>query len=330
MGSFYVTGGRQRKDAKQHIEWFSYAEASVVAFDMGTGEVNTCATHVGDPAHRPDDERANIVFKAGSRHGDRFVVCSQTEILTYSLPDFELVDLVTHPWFNDLHHVTLNDDGNFLVADTGLDLVLEVAPDGSVLKEYCALPDDSPWDRFERDTDFRKLVTTKPHHCHPNYVFEIGDELWVSRFRQRDLFCLTDPAKRIDVGVEKVHDGNLHEGLVYLTTVNGHIIVADPGDCTVLADHDLNAMTDTTKTLGWCRGLHVLDAGRVLVGFSRLRASKIRENLRWVKFQMGMSEDSGRLPTRVCRYDLKGGRQEWELDLEPHDVNAVFSIVPAD
>ena len=81
-------------------------------------------------------------------------------------------------------------------------------------------------------------------------------------------------------------------------------------------------------TLGWCRGLHLLGDDRILVGFSRIRPSKIRENVRWVKHRMGLRETAGTRGTRIACYDLARGVHEWDLDLEPLDMNAVFSILP--
>ncbi|MEN8007132.1 MAG: hypothetical protein ABFS42_08955 [Candidatus Krumholzibacteriota bacterium] len=330
MAKYYVTGGAQRKKVKDYIEWFSYGEASIFVFDDADGSMTKCASYITPDEIRPEDKSANIVFKAGSLNGNRLLVCTQTEILAYSLPDFKQVGYTTHPWLNDVHHVVVNEAGNYLIANTGLDMVLELTPDGEVVREISVLPGKDIWDRFDKDIDYRKVTTTKPHHAHPNYVFEINGELWVSRFVQKDVICLSNPEKIIDIGIEKVHDGNVYDGKVYFTAVDGHVVIADPVTCEVLAVHDLNAMTDTNKTLGWCRGLHILDDDRILVGFSRLRPSKFRENVQWVKFQVGKRESAGKLPTRVALYDLKAGRMEWDINLEKHQLNAVFSILPAD
>jgi len=311
------------------VEWFSYVDARILAFDED-GTVEHCVTHRTPDEIRPDDPRSNIVFKAGSRHVDRLVVCTQTEIVAYALPGFDLIESLSHPWLNDLHHVIVNGAGNYLVANTGLDQVLELDARGAVVREWSVLPDEDPWDRFDRDIDYRKVITTKPHHAHPNYVLEHEGELWVSRFEQKDFFCLSDPRRRIHVGLELVHDGNVLGDRVYTTTVNGHMAVGDLREGRLLETFDLNAMTRSDKALGWCRGLHILEPDRVLVGFSRIRPSKIRQNLRWVKYKMGMCEDGGYAPTRVACYHLGEGRLEWEIDLEPHDLNAVFSILPAD
>jgi hypothetical protein len=312
-----------------HIEWFCYVEARIMSLDE-SGNVEICKVYKTPDEIRPDDPKSNIVFKAGSLDGDRMHVCTQTEVLTYSLPDFEQVGYVTHPWLNDVHHVVTNTRNNFLVANTGLDQVLELDREGEIVNEWSVLPDEDPWTRFNRNVDYRKMITTKPHHSHPNYVVQHDGELWVSRFSQRDLFCLTAPDRRIEVGLESVHDGSVLEDHVYMTTVDGHVVIGDLREGRLLKVFDLTEMTKTDKTLGWCRGIHILSPERVLVGFSRIRPSKFRENLRWMKHRVGLRENSGCLPTRVACYHLDGGRLEWEVDLEAHGMNAVFSILPAD
>lgn len=81
------------------------------------------------------------------------------------------------------------------MVNTGLDMVVRVTPEGRVLEEWDVLLEPA-WQRFSRDIDYRKIVSTKPHRSHPNFVFELGDEVWVTRFEQRDAICLTAPQKR--------------------------------------------------------------------------------------------------------------------------------------
>ena len=68
---------------------------------------------------------------------------------------------------------------------------------------------------------------------------------------------------------------------------------------------------------------------RVLIGFSRVRPSKIRENVRWMKHRVGLRENAGTMGTHIACYDLERGEHEWDIDLESHGLNAVFSILPA-
>ena len=86
--------------------------------------------------------------------------------------------------------------------------------------------------------------------------------------------------------------------------------------------------------LGWCRAIRILDNDRVIVGFSRLRSTKLADKVRWAKAQVkriaGMSgyEDTlPLLPTRICCLDLQERKMEWEWDLEEFGMNAVFSIL---
>lgn len=323
---FYVTGGQHRKNAASVAEWVSFGEAQVFRVDAESGELLGAASYVSPAEHRPDEPDANVVFKAGSIAGDELHVCTQTEILTYRLPGLELVSCVSHPWFNDLHHVVLNPAGNFVTASTGLDLVLEVSRDGRIVTEH-PVPGGDTWERFDRDVDYRKVLTTKPHQVHPNYVFFHEGELWATRFAQRDAIRLTGGEATIESQGEKLHDGSVVGDRVYLTQVDGHLVVADLRTGRTVRVYDFNAMVESDKILGWCRGLHVLREDRVVAGFSRLRPTKIRENLQWVKYSLGLRENPGKLGTRLGCFDLANERLEWVCDLEEHGMSAVFSVL---
>jgi hypothetical protein len=325
---YFVTGGQYRKDAWGAQEWVSFRQAQIFKVDVGAGQVEQVASYESPPEHRPDDPEANIIFKAGSLDGDSLHVCTQTEILTYSRSNLELQGCLSHPWFNDLHHVVVGANGNFLVAVTGLDLVMEITKAGEVVRDW-AIVDGNTWQRFDRDTDYRKVVTTKPHQAHPNYVFFHRGEIWATRFIQKDAIRLTGQPGGIEAQGEKLHDGCVVGDKVYLTSVDGHLVIADLVTGKTIRTHDFNAMSDSDRILGWCRGLHVLDENRVVVGFSRLRPSKFRENVQWVKFQLGLRVNPGKLGTRIACYDLRNETLEWDFDLEAHGMNAIFSILPA-
>src|SRR4030095_9690570 len=88
---------------------------------------------------------------------------------------------------------------------------------------------------------------------------------------------------------------------------------------------DLNMMYDGSRSLGWARGLEVLDEDHIVVGFSRLRPTKWKQNIQWVKNQLGGTA-SAVFPTRIAMFDIRRGRLCWEVNLEPAGMNAVFSI----
>jgi len=282
------------------------------------------------PADVCPETEASVIFKAGTIKNDRLYACTQTELLTYSVPDFALVDYVTLPHFNDVHHVMPTDRGTLLTAVTGLDMVLELEPSGTVVREWDVLG-EQPWRRFSRTVDYRKVPTTKPHLAHPNYVFLLGEDVWVTRFVQRDAVCLGNPDKRIEIGIEGPHDGVLYGQEIYFTTVDGHVVVADASTGRTRRVWDLRKLETTARLLGWCRGLKVLGPDRVIVGFSRLRPTRFVENVGWAKRQArswltGDDRHSIAPPTRLWGVDLAKGEIFWELDLERRGMDALFSI----
>ena len=323
----YVVGGSQRPTAHFESEWHGYRQGVILRADPAAGTTRTMAEYVSPPEVCAED-KPSILFKAGSVMDGTLYVCTQTELVGYSLPDFEQTTYLTLPLFNDLHHVAVTAEGNFLVAVTGLDLVVEVDGSGEKVGEWNVLGKD-PWHRFSRSVDYRRVLTTKPHESHPNFVFHLGEDLWVTRFEQRDAVNLNRPHERIQVGGERVHDGMVHGASVYFTTVDGHVVVADIATKERRLDVDLNKINEVDRHLGWCRGLHVVDEYVVVVGFSRLRPSAIRENLRWVKHRMGRRADPGNLPTRIACYDLRREDMLWEHNVEEFGLNAIFSIHPA-
>lgn len=320
-----VVGGRQ-KPTVQRDEWHHYEAGVIHRLSLPTLDVSPVVNYESPPEACAAAEDPSITFKAATIVGDRLYACTQTEVLVYALPDFTVQHYVSLPCFNDVHHVCPSSRGTLLVASTGLDAVFEVTLDGAMVGEWGVLGQDV-WDRFDREIDYRQVVTTKPHASHPNYVIEQDGELWVSRFKQRDSYCLNFDA-RVPISVAGPHDGVVHDGICYFTTVDGRIVGVDLARREVVAMHNLNEYPGHEGALGWCRGLAPLGGGLFLVGFSRLRPTKMRENIWWVKHKLGLSEHSNVLPTRIALYDTAQQRLHGEVDLEPYGLNAVFSIHP--
>ena len=36
------------------------------------------------------------------------------------------------------------------------------------------------WERFDPEVDYRQVPTTKPHETHPNFVFIVEEDVWVT------------------------------------------------------------------------------------------------------------------------------------------------------
>lgn len=319
---FYVIGGQQRAPrslAENDQQWYEYKQGMLLEVDTKTEEVQQRLTYTSRPGSYAEGDP--VLFKSATLEDGHLYTCTQTEVIVYSVPEFKEVGYVSLPCFNDVHHVRPTPDGNLLIANTGLEMILEVTYNGQVLREWNVLGDE-PWANFSKEIDYRQGVNLKPHRAHPNYVFYVGDEIWATRFEQRDALCVTDPSKRIHIGLERVHDGVLHNGLIYFTSVNGNIVIANPETLQVEETIDLTTMHSPDTLLGWCRSIYIAE-DKAWVGFSRVRPTKFRGALSWVRVGFQRS-----LPTHIACYDLKNRVCLQEINLEDYDLNAVFGIYP--
>ncbi|MEA2622846.1 MAG: hypothetical protein QOH61_1756 [Chloroflexota bacterium] len=324
----YVVGGQQRglRPVLAHFtgNWYEYKKAVALHVDVRTGVTRQVAEWTTPAAEAPPENPA-VLYKSGTLVGDRLYVTTQTEVLIYRVPSFELETRISPPFFNDVHHARPTPDGNVLVAVTGLDMVAEVTHGGDLVRSWNVHdPSAGIWGgRFSPEVDYRLVPTTKPHLAHPNHVFYIGDEPWATRFEQRDAISLVDPSRRIDIGVERLHDGVVYGDRVLFTAVNGKVVIADTRTLQVTEVIDLTTMHESDTMLGWCRGL-MLDGDRLWIGFSHMRPTKFRENVAWVR--NGFRHWYG---THVGLYDLNERRCLAQIDLEQGGLNAVFGIFPA-
>jgi hypothetical protein len=326
--ALWVVGGEQKKSFFEQHEWNRFRAGVVVRIDLETGNSQRVLEYESPPGHCPD-ERPSHIFKSATLDGETMWLCTQTEVLECSLPGFEVRRVISLPCFNDLHHVVPGPEGTLFVAVTGLDAVAEVSRDGELLRLTDVLG-GNVWDRFDRRIDYRKVSTTKPHRSHPNYVFFLDGQPWVTRFEQRDAVPV-DPSRNghhrpFSIAIHGIHDGHRAQDLLFFTTVNGHLVSFDlkTGE---QRDVDLNSLIDPydDRPLGWCRGLLPTDDGRhAWIGFTRLRETRLQQNLSWIR--NGFREGQRRCPTRIGLYDLERPARLWEIDLEPAGLNAVFSI----
>lgn len=321
-----LCGGQQKASVNSKKEWTLYQKGVIVRIDCTTGIGETCVEYTTPPEYMPDKD-ASIVFKSGSLVDDVIYTCTQTEVIGFRLPDFEQVVHISLPHFNDLHHVRKLENGNFQIANTGLDMVCDVSPDGDLVNAWNVLKQE-PWHKFSPEIDYRKVLTTKPHASHPNYTFELPDgSAWVTRFEQRDAVDLNSE-RRITIDIERPHDGVVHGEHVYFTTVDGHIVIANCQTLETQSIIDLNTFDSQHKDLllGWTRGIHIIDEDRIIVAFSRIRSTKFKSNIRWALNKLKNTEHLETLPTRIACFNLKDKNVMWEHDLEPYGMNAIFSL----
>lgn len=322
----YVLGGRQRKPTlNMSQEWNHYEAAVILEIDLGSGSAHVVAEYKSPPAALPADH-ASILFKAGTIVGNKMYCCTSTEVLIFDVPKFTLSGYISLPCFNDLHHVAPDAAGNLLVASTGLDMVVQVDPSGAVLNQWNVLGED-PWKRFSREIDYRKIASTKPHRAHPNFCFEFDSHIWVTRFEQRDAICLSNPARKIHIGIESPHDGHVYGRNVHFTTVDGHVVIANGESLQTERVIDLASINGKEAVLGWCRGLLSAGPDKFWVGFTRIRRTKFQENLFWLNHTL--RNRALWRPTHIGLYDISREACLREIELEPYGVNVVFSILPA-
>ncbi len=337
MRDLIVLGGEMRADGARLREWQHFQTAIVVMVKMPQREASAVHRYSSPSSVCP--EFPSIIYKAGSLEGDRLFLCTQTECMIYRLPDFSVEHYVSLPLFNDLHHVTPTARDTLLIAVTGLDLVVEIDFAGTLINEWDVLGADT-WTKFSKDIDYRKVPTTQPHCAHPNFVFMLGDEIWVTRCDLKDAVCLTNRSKRIDLSgtqshpVDIVHDGILYGSRLYFTAVDGNVLIVDTASRETIEVVDLKDIVKSDYPLGWCRGIKVVDDERVIVGFSRLRRTKLHDKVRWAKAQVkrvsGMANYTDSLPsqpTRISCVNLRTREIEWEVPLADCGIDAVFSIL---
>ncbi len=322
--AIWVVGGEQRGVPHWTKEWRLYGKAVVVK--VADGKVRRVLEYQSPPEHCCD-ESPSIVFKAASINGNRAYLCTQTEVLICDFPSFAIRRIISLPCFNDVHHVAVAPDGRLFVAVTGLDAVAELAPDGTLLRLQ-SVADGSVWERFSPTVDYRKVPTTKPHSSHPNFVFFLDGEPWVTRFQQCDAVPLNGKSDRtaFQLGMEGVHDGHVAAGHIYFTAVSGIILRFDLAS-RQMRSFDLNDLPNcyNDRPLGWCRGILPLGE-QILVGFSRIRYTALRQNLDWVRRGFRHVDRHPPAPTRIARYDLAKKLLIDEFNLEHVGLNTVFSI----
>lgn len=339
LNGLRVIGGRQR--APQGLRelddsWYGYGTGVIIDVNKGIGknlelDPVRLAFEYTSPAGTcgPDDP---VLFKSATVAGDRLYATTQTEVVVLSWPALDPVAHISHPIFNDVHHVIPAADDTVLVAVSGHDAVAHLDFDGNLLATW-GVGDDRTPPRLDLGRDYRIDCDLKPHAIHPNYLFRLDEdasgfstderaEVWVTRFETRDAVSLHDPNRRIDIGRERCHDGVVHDGRIFFTTVDGHVVEVDAATLSVRAEHKLVGRNPDIL-LGWCRGLTFLDDDLVAVGFSRIRHTRFRQTLSWVRNGLTRSE-----PTRVAVYNTRTWELVDEQDLEPAGCNAVFSILP--
>ncbi len=268
-------------------------------------------------------EECSVRFTGGCPHHGKWYQTSGTEVVIYNPQDWSVERVISHPSFHDLHGVTIVGE-EIAVVNTGLDMVQFLNPSGEILREVntASVP---TWERFDRDTDYRRVISTKPHEIHPNHAFQIDGQWWVTRCLKRDAVNMSDPEDRIDIGVGQPHDGIVRDRYVYFTTTSAHLVIADIATRKVEEVIDLNQFNPKGTRIGWCRGLEVHD-GSAYIGFTRVRRTK------WAgAFQVAKDVIRGRKRnSHIEKIDLTRKELVDAFDYESRGSAALFTLMHYD
>lgn len=328
MQQLLIAGGVQKDNLQSPDEWHMHRAGIVLRLDVAARSTETLLEYTSPPEFCPDHD-PSFLLKASTLHDGRLFTCSSTEVLVFELPSMRLERRISHPCFNDLHHVNVGPDGRLYVANTGLDMTVELSPEGEILRQWCVLEGQDVWHRFSPDIDYRKVLTTKPHEAHPNFTFLLNDEVWSTRAKQHDAVCVTSPGRRIPLTDEcPVHDGIVTDESIVFTRVDAHAVFVDRQTLQVRETYNLAEMLPGVRKPGWCRGLSVIDEDRIIVGFTRMRPTKWDSNVNWLQSGWQNLKWLYRMPARICLFNLKEKRAEWDIPLQDFGMTTVFSIHP--
>lgn len=263
--SLIISGGTACENSN-----INYDQARLIEISMKNSEVTLTAEYNHEFKKGEIGADTDRIFKSASETENGILVVSETQVVELSKPPFKLLESYSDPSFNDLHHAIQHKDG-FMIANTGLDcLSYYNKSDASVTHYPTTLA--SGINRIKPNIDYRQIRTTKPHFTHPNFVFQLNDEVWVTRCDTMDAISIENPSKRINLNHDLVHDGVIHKNLIYFTFIDGHICVYNSD--TLKLKHSLSLSEFVPGPLGWCRGILPLSANIVCIGVSKTRQSK--------------------------------------------------------
>ncbi|REL31136.1 hypothetical protein [Thalassotalea euphylliae] len=305
-----------------------YDEAKLISLDLESGEFSTLISLKNVKENYPS-EHPNIQFTAGCidpDDNDILWLPTDTEIRKYQLPNLLLLSSYSHPCFHNIHSVNVY-ERKLYVTSTGLDNVVILSKETGKVLEILNAEGKDPWHRFCPDTDYRVLHSTRPHDAHPNYVFRLNDQLWVTRCKQEDAVNLSDVSQSIklsDGESVSVHDGLEWQEKIIFTQVSGHLVIIDRADTNKKTILDLFGNSNS-RPIGWCRGLFIKD-DICYVGFSKLRKTRMIDKLKFLsKGNLKYSSGNNAL---VVSYDLKSQKLLEVYETQDGVIDAIYGVLP--
>ncbi|MFT6284923.1 MAG: outer membrane protein assembly factor BamB [Arenicella sp.] len=323
-GYILISGGRARKNGFELGEGKYYDCAKLLKLELATGKVNCILEKKEGGPHYPD-EHPNLQYTSACLVGDTLWLPTDTEIYKMTYPELQVSKVISCPFFHNIHSVNVFNDKVYATS-TGLDLVAVFDLDGELL-ELINAEGKEVWHRFSKDVDYRLTHSTRPHDCHPNFVFEWKGKAWVTRCKQQDAVCLEDVGQKIELTTPEkrisVHDGLVYDDKVYFTTVDGFMVIADPDSREIVEQIDLLSYLKSEK-LGWARGISISKEGIAYIGFSRIRRTKMQDKLAWLA--KGQISKMKFIPACVLAFDLNERKILAQYDIPFAELDAIYGI----
>ena len=235
--------------------------------------------------------------------------------------DFRMENLITNNLMNDLHGIYV-DEAQIITILTGKDTVVISDHDGNVVEHFSVANDLSIYtDRRLEDFDWRflsKQFRGATGLWHFNYVQKFGDEIWLTARNIGAFVVVNVKTKKAHIRsinhktVSLVHDGLLHRGEHFFTSIDGKIIIAaEAASATFEAREVVESIADFSRDMvsevlrldetefgyepNWCRGIECVDDqmfitvdGRYdtdlsfgLLGLTRTGERVFERRLRW-------------------------------------------------
>lgn len=321
-----ITGGVLRENGFELGEGKYYGCAKLLRLNTHAGSLEEVLA-ISEGNENFPDTHPNLEFTVGAVEGSHLWLTTDTEVRLYAYPRMELLKTFSHPCFHNIHSVAIREN-ELYVTSTGLDMVVVLNKKTGDIIRHINAEGKSLWHRFSEDIDYRKQHSTRPHDSHPNYVFWLGDEPWVTRCTQEDAVSLVDINKRIDVSGSKkpisIHDGIVHNEHIYFTLVDGSIVIADARTLQVVETIQLSLLKGYGGLRGWCRGLF-FDGDICYVGFSRLRKTKRLEKIAWARrllMRGDMIEECS-----VLALDLQQAKIVADYRIPADQLDAIYTIL---
>lgn len=320
-----ISGACLRENGFELGDGKYYGKASLILLDLCSGEFRAVLIKSEGGTNYPA-ENPNLQFTAACVDGDTLWLPTDTEIYAYKLPNFSLISCYSHPCFNNVHSAHII-GGDLVVTSTGLDNIVVMDKYNGNIKTILNTEGKDPWHRFSPEVDYRVIHSTKPHHSHPNYVFTLNNDLWVTRCTQEDAVCLSDMSKRIDVSQgsnTSIHDGVWWGDKLVFTRVDGTLAICDPESHEVLEKHDPYGR-ERNRPRGWCRGLFI-DGDMFYIGYSKLRKTKLTAKLKFIS--RGNFKYRNGNEALIIAYNMQTQQVERTYEFNSGAMDAIYGIMP--